>query len=78
MTVEIGSLGPGDEHLFERIAPDVFDHAVERATLAHYLGTPGHHQIVALAKGEIVGQLAATTCQPRRSTSGAAARSSLS
>ena len=37
----------------------MFDHAVDRATLAHYLGTPGHHLIVAVADGEIVGQLAA-------------------
>jgi ribosomal protein S18 acetylase RimI-like enzyme len=59
MTVEIRYLGPGDVRVFERIAPDVFDHAVDRATLAHYLGTPGHHLIVALANGEIVGQLAA-------------------
>jgi len=59
MTVDIKYLGPGDERLFERIAPDVFDHAVDRATLAHYLATPGHHLIVALANGEIVGQVAA-------------------
>ena len=51
MTVEIRYLGPGDEHVFERIAPDVFDNAVDRATLAHYLGTPGHHLIVAIAQG---------------------------
>jgi ribosomal protein S18 acetylase RimI-like enzyme len=59
MTVEIKYLGPGDEHVFERIAPGVFDNAVERATLAHYLGTPGHHLIVAVAQGEMVGQVAA-------------------
>ncbi len=59
MTVEIKYLGPGDEHVLERIAPDVFDNAVDRATLAHYLGTPGHHLIVAVAEGEIVGQVAA-------------------
>ena len=59
MTVEIRYLGPGDEHVFERIAPDVFDNAVDRATLAHYLGTPGHHLIVAIAQGEMVGQVAA-------------------
>ena len=55
MTVEIRYLGPGDEHVFERIAPDVFDHAVDRATLAHYLGTPGHHLIVAIARARSVG-----------------------
>jgi ribosomal protein S18 acetylase RimI-like enzyme len=59
LKVEIKYLGPGDEGLFERIAPDVFDNAIDRATLSHYLGTPGHHLIVALSKGEIVGQLAA-------------------
>jgi ribosomal protein S18 acetylase RimI-like enzyme len=59
MTVEIRYLGPGDEHVFERIAPDVFDNAVDGATLAHYLGTPGHHLIVAIAQGEMVGQVAA-------------------
>jgi len=59
MTVEIRYLGPGDEALFQRIAPDVFDNAVERATLTHYLATPGHHLLVAVANGEIVGQVAA-------------------
>jgi aminoglycoside 6'-N-acetyltransferase I len=59
MTIDIRYLGPGDEHLFERIAPGVFDHVVDRATLAHYLATPGHHLIVAMANGEIVGQIAA-------------------
>ncbi len=59
MTVEIRYLGPGDEALFQRIAPDVFDNAVERTTLAHYLATPGHHLLVAVANGEIVGQVAA-------------------
>jgi len=59
MTVEIKYLGPGDEHVFERIAPGVFDNAVDRATLAHYLGTPGHHLIVAVSQGEMVGQAAA-------------------
>ena len=59
MNVEIKYLGPGDEDLFDRIAPEVFDNAIERATLSHYLGTPGHHLIVALSKGEIVGHVAA-------------------
>ena len=59
MNVEIKYLGPGDEDQFERVAPDVFDNAIDRATLSHYLGTPGHHLIVALSTGEIVGQVAA-------------------
>jgi ribosomal protein S18 acetylase RimI-like enzyme len=59
MNVEIRRVGPGDEALFERIADDVFDHAVERDVLAAYLATPNHHFVVALADGEVVGQVAA-------------------
>src|SRR5258708_16140267 len=59
MNVEIRCRGSGEEELFDSIAPGVFDNAVDRATLSHYLGSPGHHLIVALSKGEIVGQVAA-------------------
>lgn len=59
MTVEIRYVGPGDEPLFDRVAPDVFDHPVERRQLSHYLATPGHHLMVAIVGGEIVGQVAA-------------------
>ncbi len=59
MTVEIRYVGPGDEPLFDRVAPDVFDHPVERGQLSHYLATPGHHLMVAIVGGEIVGQVAA-------------------
>ena len=59
MTVEIRYVGPGDEGLFLRVAADVFDHPVERRQLTHYLSTPGHHLMVAIANGEIVGQVAA-------------------
>jgi ribosomal protein S18 acetylase RimI-like enzyme len=59
MSAEIRRIGPGDEELFERIAGDVFDHAVDRDVLAAYLATPGHHVVVALADGEVVGQVAA-------------------
>jgi ribosomal protein S18 acetylase RimI-like enzyme len=59
MSVEIRRVGPGDEALFERVADDVFDYAVERDVLAAYLATPGHLFVVALAEGEVVGQVAA-------------------
>ena len=59
MTIEIRYVGPGDEDLFDRIAPEVFDHPVERRHLGHYLATPGHHLVVAIADGEIVGHVAA-------------------
>jgi aminoglycoside 6'-N-acetyltransferase I len=59
MTIEIRRLGPADAALFDRIAHGVFDHAVDRSNLAHYLATPGHHLLAAVSDGEIVGQLAA-------------------
>ena len=59
MKVEIRYVGPGDEALFDRVAPDVFDHPIERRQLTHYLATPGHHLMVAIVDGEIVGQVAA-------------------
>lgn len=59
MTIEIRPVGPGDEDLFARVAAEVFDHPVERRQLTHYLATPGHLLVVAIADGEVVGQVAA-------------------
>jgi ribosomal protein S18 acetylase RimI-like enzyme len=59
MNVEIRRVSLGDESLFERVADDVFDHEIDRDVLADYLSTPGHHFVVALADGEVVGQVAA-------------------
>jgi ribosomal protein S18 acetylase RimI-like enzyme len=59
MTVDIRRVKPGDEHLFGRIAAEVFDHAVDACSLARYLATPGHLLVVAIVDGEVVGQVAA-------------------
>jgi aminoglycoside 6'-N-acetyltransferase I len=59
MTVVIRRVLPGDEALLERIADDVFDHPVDVAVLSRFLAAPGHHLVVALADGEVVGQAAA-------------------
>jgi ribosomal protein S18 acetylase RimI-like enzyme len=59
MTIEIRRLGLADVASFERVAEDVFDHAIDRAGLAAYLASPGHHFIAAFADGVMVGQLAA-------------------
>ena len=59
MGVEIRRAGPGDEDLFERVDDDVFDYALDPSTLAEFLATPCHHLVVAIADGEIVGQVAA-------------------
>lgn len=59
MSVEIRRVQPGDEPLFRRIAPEVFDHAIDPENLTRYLAASRHHLVVAIADGEIVGQVAA-------------------
>jgi ribosomal protein S18 acetylase RimI-like enzyme len=59
MTIEIRRLGPADIAAFDRVAEDVFDHAIDRAQLAAFLSAPGHYFIGAFADGMMVGQLAA-------------------
>jgi hypothetical protein len=53
MSAEIRRGWPGDEGLFSCIADGVFDYAVDPARLADY------HLVVAIAGGEIVGQVSA-------------------
>lgn len=57
--VVIRRVGPGDQHLFSRIADDVFDEPVDAARLAAYLGEPGHHMLLAMVGDLVVGQVAA-------------------
>lgn len=59
MSIDIRHVRPGDEPLFRRVAVEVFDHPVILGNLAEYLATPGHHLVVAISDGEIVGQVAA-------------------
>jgi ribosomal protein S18 acetylase RimI-like enzyme len=59
VAIEIMRVGPGEAELFDRVADGVFDEPVERARLAAYLAETGHHMIVAISDGEVVGQVAA-------------------
>jgi ribosomal protein S18 acetylase RimI-like enzyme len=59
VAIEIMRVGPGEAELFDRVADGVFDEPVERARLAAYLAETGHHMIVAISGGEVVGQVAA-------------------
>jgi aminoglycoside 6'-N-acetyltransferase I len=56
---EIRLVGRDDAALFDRVAGEVFDAPVDAARLAAYLAEPGHHMIVAIHEGVIVGQTAA-------------------
>src|SRR4051812_40405703 len=57
--IEIKRIGPGDSGLFDKVADAVFDDAVDHRRLWAYLTEPGHHMVVALRDGEMVGQVAA-------------------
>lgn len=59
MTVMMRRMRAGDEALFERIAPEVFDLAVSTERLRAYLTAPGHMMVVALDDRLVVGQCAA-------------------
>lgn len=54
-SIVIRLAGAGDETLFERIAPDVFDDAVQPALVAEFLGDPRHHIALALDGDTIIG-----------------------
>jgi len=56
-------LQPGDEAVFDRLDPDVFDEPVRPDRLRTYLRAPGHLMVVALDDGLVVGQCAAVVHQ---------------
>ena len=57
--IEFRRLSPADAAVLADVAEDVFDEAVDTARLAAYLSQPGHHMIVAIHDGVVVGQTAA-------------------
>jgi ribosomal protein S18 acetylase RimI-like enzyme len=59
MQVETRRLTPADAPILGRVADEVFDAALDPERLAAYLAEPGHLMIVAVAGGEVVGQVAA-------------------
>jgi len=55
VTATISMLGPGDERVLERVAPDVFDRLVSPALAAEFLADPCHHLAVATEEDLVVG-----------------------
>jgi ribosomal protein S18 acetylase RimI-like enzyme len=55
VSVEIRVLGPGDEPLLRRVAPDVFDDEVDPRLTAEFLQDPRHHLAVAVEASTVVG-----------------------
>jgi ribosomal protein S18 acetylase RimI-like enzyme len=55
VTPAISMLGPGDERVLERVAPDVFDRLVSPALAAEFLADPRHHLAVATEEDLVIG-----------------------
>src|SRR4029453_16476856 len=48
-------LGARDEAVLRNVAPGVFDHALEPALIAEFLGDGRHHLAVAIDQGQVIG-----------------------
>jgi ribosomal protein S18 acetylase RimI-like enzyme len=59
MAITLKRLVPGDEALFDAIAPDVFDEPIHPERMRAYLREPGHLMLLALEGDLVVGQCAA-------------------
>lgn len=57
--VSIRMLGPHDAPVLQRLAPGVFDHAIDERWTAEFLADPRHHLAVAVADGVVVGMASA-------------------
>ena len=55
VTIEIRLLGPGDDGVLTRVAPDVFDASLDPSWTAEFLRDPRMHLVVALDRGTVVG-----------------------
>lgn len=55
----IRMLGPHDAFVLDRVAADVFDHAIDPRWTAEFLADPRHHMAVALVDGQVVGMASA-------------------
>lgn len=53
--ITIRSLGPGDAAVLDRVAPGVFDNAIDADAVARFLAADTHHIVVALAGDLVVG-----------------------
>ncbi len=56
MSFVIKRMQPGDEAIFDDVAPDVFDEDIVAARLRACLAEPSHLMVLALEAGTVVGQ----------------------
>ena len=55
----IRMLGPGDAPVLDRVAPGVFDNAIDAVWTEEFLADPRHHMVVAIVGGEVIGMASA-------------------
>lgn len=55
MPIELRWLGPDDDAVLDRVAPDVFDDPIAPRWTRAFLDDPRHHLVVALDDGVVVG-----------------------
>lgn len=53
--VVIRMLDSGDAAVLDRVAPDVFDHAIDPRWTAEFFADPRHHLAAAIDDGQVVG-----------------------
>ena len=54
-TIDVRLLGPEDITVLDRVAPEVFDNAIDASLAREFLADPRHHIAVAVADGVVVG-----------------------
>ena len=55
MGLEIRMLDPGDDAIFNDVAPGVFDNKSDPLLVAEFLADPRHHVAVAIDASQVVG-----------------------
>jgi len=58
-TITIRILGPADASVLDRVAPDVFDHDIDRKWTSEFIADPRHHLAVAIDDDFVVGMASA-------------------
>lgn len=59
MSAEVRLIRAGDESLLDRVAPEVFDDAINPGTLKRFLAKTNHHLFVAIDANIVVGFVSA-------------------
>ncbi len=55
MAYDTKILNAGDDAVLHRVAPDVFDNALQQGLVAEFLGDGRHHIAVAVEEGQVIG-----------------------